>query len=60
MTSAYRERLYPSLEEVGGTRKHTRGKENAPVPPVKRAKLHETPLKVSSISLFTCTVDLAV
>lgn len=52
MTSAYRERLYPSLEEVGGTRKHTRGKENAPVPPVKRAKLHETPLKVSSIIIF--------
>ena len=43
-----KQRLYPSLDEVSGKRKHSNGKENIPVTPVaKRAKLlQRTPVRV--------------
>ncbi len=46
-----KKRLYPSLDEVSGKRKHSNGKENLPVTPLaKRAKLLQgTPVRVRSI-----------
>ena len=45
--AATKGRLYPSLDEVSGKRKCPSGKENLPVTPAKRAKIHGTPVRVS-------------